>query len=551
MKRDYYVVLGVSKSASDDEIKKSYRKLAMKYHPDRNLGDGAVDAEEKFKEAKEAYEFLSDAQKRAAYDQYGHKDVGSARSTPRTKKPFDEDPLDRDQRRREAAQRNREAEYQRTAAERRAFWDGITSLQNNVSPVLESLKKRHTSYRGFLADLTHVGDKSLGQAVSGSLKEGPIKEAKARLEGLRNLSADFHGKRTRDQAEIGRGQDDLKTVQARAGILENFEEAHGKALKEFSSGMYKFGELGKNNSDICRAFIERLNAGNYEIADLEAQLKGKKPSWLIRRFDVDASVSALAIDDTIATMKILVGLHQTLRRPMADLGYSGLEYDAKGRTGDVRQVTRLLLQELDSIKDDLSVARRNASPKEFDPHDEISLAYDGLRLGFYESYMSEVFSTEQNELVKWIQAQSLVFNRYNTISEETVLAALSPQALDVAKAHIKESELTVRKFKKLYEVHGPTAQTLGDMVSRLEPIMKLKVPERPDSIFGDFGIAHADKSMVDKVRAALGEATDFLKNTDLLNDKEMQKILKDMARHEERGSGGGRVGGLEPACSII
>ncbi len=68
--RDFYEVLGVSKNASEDDIKKAYRKLAMKYHPDRNSDDPS--AEEKFKEVKEAYEVLSDAQKRQAYDQYGH-----------------------------------------------------------------------------------------------------------------------------------------------------------------------------------------------------------------------------------------------------------------------------------------------------------------------------------------------------------------------------------------------------------------------------------------------------------------------------------------------
>lgn len=74
-KRDYYEVLGVAKNASDEDIKKAYRKLAMKYHPDRNQGDKAKEAEEKFKEAKEAYEMLSDPKKRAAYDQYGHAGV--------------------------------------------------------------------------------------------------------------------------------------------------------------------------------------------------------------------------------------------------------------------------------------------------------------------------------------------------------------------------------------------------------------------------------------------------------------------------------------------
>ncbi|MEI6025980.1 MAG: molecular chaperone DnaJ [Betaproteobacteria bacterium] len=74
-KRDYYEVLGVAKNASEEDIKKAYRKLAMKYHPDRNQGDGAKKSEESFKEVKEAYEMLSDAQKRAAYDQHGHAGV--------------------------------------------------------------------------------------------------------------------------------------------------------------------------------------------------------------------------------------------------------------------------------------------------------------------------------------------------------------------------------------------------------------------------------------------------------------------------------------------
>lgn len=75
-KRDYYEVLGVSKGASADEIKKAYRKLALQYHPDKNPGDAA--AEEKFKEAAEAYEVLSDANKKARYDQFGHAGMGGA-----------------------------------------------------------------------------------------------------------------------------------------------------------------------------------------------------------------------------------------------------------------------------------------------------------------------------------------------------------------------------------------------------------------------------------------------------------------------------------------
>ena len=68
-KRDYYEVLGVPRTATDEEIKRAFRKLAFKYHPDRNSDDGA---EARFKEISEAYEILSDTNKRTAYDNYGH-----------------------------------------------------------------------------------------------------------------------------------------------------------------------------------------------------------------------------------------------------------------------------------------------------------------------------------------------------------------------------------------------------------------------------------------------------------------------------------------------
>src|SRR5512140_1643528 len=74
-KRDYYEILSVNQSASTDEIKTSYRKLAMQFHPDRNPGN--KEAEDKFKEVAEAYEVLSDQQKKQVYDQYGHSGLNS------------------------------------------------------------------------------------------------------------------------------------------------------------------------------------------------------------------------------------------------------------------------------------------------------------------------------------------------------------------------------------------------------------------------------------------------------------------------------------------
>ncbi|MGE0405389.1 MAG: molecular chaperone DnaJ [Candidatus Korobacteraceae bacterium] len=91
-KRDYYDVLGVSRGASDQEIKSAYRKLAIQYHPDKNSHKGDSDrddAEEKFKEIGEAYAVLSDADKRAAYDRYGHAGVGAAAAGNTVVDPFD------------------------------------------------------------------------------------------------------------------------------------------------------------------------------------------------------------------------------------------------------------------------------------------------------------------------------------------------------------------------------------------------------------------------------------------------------------------------------
>ena len=73
-KRDFYEILGVSRNSSETEIKKAYRQMALKYHPDKNPGDKA--SEDKFKEAAEAYEILSDPNKKSRYDQYGHQGVG-------------------------------------------------------------------------------------------------------------------------------------------------------------------------------------------------------------------------------------------------------------------------------------------------------------------------------------------------------------------------------------------------------------------------------------------------------------------------------------------
>jgi molecular chaperone DnaJ len=83
-RQDYYEILGVPRNAGESDIKSAYRKLALKYHPDRNHGDAV--AEERFKEAAEAYSVLGDQEKRARYDRFGHAGVGGAPARPPHKK---------------------------------------------------------------------------------------------------------------------------------------------------------------------------------------------------------------------------------------------------------------------------------------------------------------------------------------------------------------------------------------------------------------------------------------------------------------------------------
>lgn len=90
-KRDYYEILGLAKTSTEDEIKQAYRRLAMKFHPDRNQGDGAKEAEEKFKEVKEAYEHLSDPARRAEYD---HRSAGPTFHGFRSHENYTRDDLD-------------------------------------------------------------------------------------------------------------------------------------------------------------------------------------------------------------------------------------------------------------------------------------------------------------------------------------------------------------------------------------------------------------------------------------------------------------------------
>ena len=91
-KRDYYEILGISRDASPEETKKAYRRLAIKYHPDRNP-DNSKEAEEKFKEVSEAYKILSDPEKRQIYDQYGHAGLESEVGTGAGFRGFDFDPF--------------------------------------------------------------------------------------------------------------------------------------------------------------------------------------------------------------------------------------------------------------------------------------------------------------------------------------------------------------------------------------------------------------------------------------------------------------------------
>lgn len=499
-KRDYYEVLGVAKGASDEDIKKSYRKLAMKYHPDRNLGDKSKEAEEKFKEVKEAYELLSDPKKRAAYDQYGHAGLdgsfqaasgqsgGREQTYPDIFKNFNTNP-------------------------EKARWNDlqkrVKGAQEKLKPTYDRIQETQQVYSEFFRVLGRF--KNLDTTTSSQM----IKLAEERVAALSIFAAAYKSYSESSQKEMDLARQEF---QQRRRLLSRIHGEHGDVLKAFQENINAVARYSPENK-----IIDRLSSGNINIDDILNEFEKSKPSKLARLRPQNEE-RAIAIDKTISRLKEMVEQYRQVKGAMTELGYVGSEYNAQGRTGEIRSAIPHILQEIDA----LSVTTESLDKKhKFSPHDVFKGCYL-FRQTSHDSEINALLSPEQHQLVRWAQTQINRYSVFDTIDENVVATALSAQQmdttqkkLDAQKQYIKAQSVTQERVQKAKADYTP----IKDMTDKILVEMNGLFSVNMDDMSRRFnGVAVVDQYL----RYAAQANTEYqnLSKESLLDRESAERLLR-------------------------
>lgn len=454
-KKDFYEVLGVAKSANDEDIKKAYRRLAMKYHPDRNAGDKAKEAEEKFKEAKEAYEALSDPKKTQEHDQpsqdtHTSTTKGGGKTIRDIFKDFGEE----------------------IAAEKRKLADKkiqVAAAQETLRPIYMQVKEAHAVYDAFAKGLETI------QQDVGSLYRSPanIESAtKERIEALRKFAETYQGYKVKKDEEVKKLSDENV-------LLQDIYATHGDVLKAF-----KLNIAAVENSPE-RKIIDRLSVGNMNIDDLIKGLEAQKPTGFLISQKAKDQAKRKTDEIQIQTTRLqdMVQQYRQLAPILKELGYVGEEYNLNGRNGDVRFAVSEILRGVDRIQQGMKQHNtQTASVTDFKPHDIFKDCYL-FRPGFNESEVNALLSPKQRKLVMWAQGQINRFNAFDTIEEKTVALALSEASIEQSKQSLNawtkyvERALMATDPKRVPEDirgHLETKEKLKSILIEMNTLMAMK-----------------------------------------------------------------------------
>lgn len=429
-KRDYYQVLGVPKNATDEEIKKSYRQLEMIRHPDRNQGEGAKKAEEEFKEVKEAYEILSDSQKRAAYNQYGHFGLeNGVERMPRAVPPH--------------TARNHEKDFAdifedfaaTAAAEKRRIDDKkakVKEAQKIQYPTYDIVKTAYAVYEAFAEALQNISDDVRAPYCSVSNME---ENAKERIKAIEEFAQDYKEHKKAEEVSLNAKEQSFKDLSAYNVILQRINMEHGDTLLKLQRNIldvtdYRFGHDEK-------VIVERLSVRNTDITDLVTKLESRRPSKVSMMFSDNRAI-ARDIDRRVTRLGEMVDQYRQIAPILTELGYVGDGYNESGRNGDIPFAVSNILREIEEVPEKLRWQDPEiATPASFEPH-KIFKSCGLFRRCHNDPEINAFLTPEQRKLVAWAQTQVDQYSIYDMIDEEVVSAALSKQHIDKAKESFDE-----------------------------------------------------------------------------------------------------------------
>lgn len=460
-KRDYYEVLGVPKNASDEDIKKAYRKLGMKYHPDRHETEGEAikkKAEESFKEAKEAYEMLSDPQKRAAYDQYGHAGVDASSGggfTDTTSTSFTD--IFRDFAEEQAAEKKKLEELKTR----------IKDAQVKVKPLYDQLKEARQVYTAFAAGMT-----SIQEDVQSSFRPtAEIAEAaKDRIAALKRFVELYDNYLKQQGLNADKKAEEFRTLSGRNVILQSVQQEHGETLKKLSQNIVEITDYRWGYSE--KAVLERLSAHNTDISDLVAALEAKRPSGLSLLMS-ENRLEARRIDTRIKRLKDIVDQYRDIAPVMAELGYVGEGYNESGRNGDVERAVHAIIREIEEVPKSIEMLSPGKSASaEFRPHDIFNGHVD-FRSGYHDTEINSFLTPEQRRVVAWAQTQIHRFSLNDMIDEKTVATALSPESIASAERSLKEWKKYVERANAALKSDSPHLKTFKELNGLIEGMREL------------------------------------------------------------------------------
>lgn len=517
-KEDYYYTLGIERNATEDDIKKAYRKLAMKHHPDRNLGDGAKAAEEKFKEVKAAYEFLSDREKRAAYDQRGHQDDVKHDFQGAASRDFDVFFAE--------MRADRERSEIAAAMRKESIKGNIRALQEEARPLYEALSTHNAVYEQFFLNIMFP------TKVLESMERSFQRHTKERVRALKDVGEQYKiYQKDRDaktkvfDQRITELKTEIELVNSLSGDQQEGIVSVKKAIDVLRNSRYGGSAINQ--------FMDDLNAGRVpDFKEVIAALNKEKPKmfsavWQDLRDGQGVSRHKKeGIDTLIRCVETIKDKYDLVQSACQTLGVSGAT----------------VVEKID--RSEHLIASKDNNQSELEGKEEQRAAALRFRAcdlstrlachSFIGDSGKFIFSPAQLKVITWLEKQGPFGFRssdHEGMTEINIKEAVSDKAISAAEAAAEAMGRNIESWSALKaQIYGPFSerggqgghekrhQDIQSVLPRLESLLSIVVDEMNG--FDISASVHYNRSCF-----SLDTAQDILRGGDLLDAVTAKALL--------------------------